>query len=265
MNTFPTPTTPVIAKLNPDGTLDQSFQQGIIQGTLIELPGGFNSDLLIEIDPSGRIILFGNNPADSSGVQNFAVSRLNPDGTIDTSFANDGNQFILGSSFTDTGSVSEVLGLDVLDNGDITLAFTLQDFFDPTFVVSRLLADGSVDRGFGDNGFFVRSFESALRTDLFQPTPGGGSAYVFSVRGSDVDTLLLLNPDGVVTAETDLTLNSEILFGSLSPFSGAFTLPGDLAVDQAGNIVFTSLRRIPGPFGPFNAQSSVVQRILPSG
>ena len=59
--------------------------------------------------------------------------------------------------------------------------------------------------------------------------------------------------------------NSEILFGSLSPFSGAFTLPGDLAVDQAGNIVFTSLRRIPGPFGPFNAQSSVVQRILPSG
>ena len=79
---------PLIAKLNPDGTLDGSFsQQGVLQGTLLQLPGGTSfpaEPVFSAIDPQGRIITFGLNV--DPAINNYVVSRLNPDGTIDSTF-----------------------------------------------------------------------------------------------------------------------------------------------------------------------------------
>jgi len=57
---------------------------------------------------------------------NYIVSRLNPDGTIDSTFGNNGNVFIDGSTFSNvsTGFFSgNPLLVDVSDNGEITVAF----------------------------------------------------------------------------------------------------------------------------------------------
>jgi len=129
---FLTPATPVVARLNPDGTLDSSFQQGIVEGTLIDLPGNAGPENVFSvIDSSGGIILLGTNPTGASGAQNFVVSRLNPDGTIDTSFADSGNQLIPGASFPSSGvgfPAGELLGwgacwpMEVLIKGLATTA-----------------------------------------------------------------------------------------------------------------------------------------------
>ena len=264
---FVSPAAAVVAKLSPDGTLDPSFQQGIVAGTLINpnLNSG-GEEVLAAIDPSGGIILFGTNPPGTPVARNFIVSRLNPDGTIDTSFANNGNQFVLGSSFpnsdTTFSSNGEVLGLDVSNSGEITFAFNfIGSSGGGTVVVSRLLADGSIDRGFGSNGFFVRSGTIAAGTAVFHATPDGGSVIAASTLGSDVDSsLLLLNSDGVLTAETLLPINSELLNEGIGPAFTPSTNPIDLAVDSAGNIVLTSTRA-----GGPNSVESVIQRILPSG
>ena len=274
---FLTPATPVVFRLSPDGTLDTSFQQGIVAGTLIELPGNAGPEnVFAEIDSSGGIILLGTNPTGASGLQNFVVSRLNPDGTIDTSFANSGNQLILGSSFPDSGfgfPTGEVLGLDVSDSGDITFAFTSLGFIDgaptDTVVVGRLLADGSVDQGFGENGFAVQSFD-IVGPVLFQTTPDGGSVFVTTPLGSSIDSLLLLSPDGDVAAETLLPINSDILNDGVatSDIAGAVTTPltftTDIAVDQSGNIVL-NVTRIPLGISSGTTLRSVIQRVLPSG
>ena len=267
----------MVAKLSPDGTLDPSFQQGIVEGTLIELPGNAGPEnVFTAIDPSGGIILLGTNPSGASGAQNFIISRLNPDGTIDTSFANSGNQLILGSSFPDSGfgfPTGEVLGLDVSDSGDITFAFTSPGFIDgaptDTVVVGRLLADGSVDQGFGENGFAVQSFD-IVGPVLFQTTPDGGSVFVTTPLGSSIDSLLLLSPDGDVAAETLLPINSDILNDGVatSDIAGAVTTPltftTDIAVDQSGNIVL-NVTRIPLGISSGTTLRSVIQRVLPSG
>ena len=267
---FLTPATPVVARLNPDGTLDSSFQQGIVEGTLIDLPGNAGPENVFSvIDSSGGIILLGTNPTGASGAQNFVVSRLNPDGTIDTSFADSGNQLIPGASFPSSGvgfPAGELLGVDVSDNGDITFAVNFPGIVDgataETFVVGRLLADGSLDQGFGDNGLFVRSVGGTASATFFELTPDGGSAIVL---GGTVgaSTLLVVSPDGVLTTETELPINTDVLNeGSTSGFP-AFAVPVDLAVDSAGNLAVASLRVFPGPGS--GGLPNIIQRILPSG
>ena len=262
------PATPVVAKLNPDGTLDQGFQQGIVQGTLIQIPENTAAQgVEAAIDNSGRIILFSTNVTDPSAPTSYIVSRLNPNGTIDSSFGNNGNTFILGSSFSGSDFLfpsGTALGVDVLDNGDIIYGFSFLGIVDgaasETVVVSRLSDDGNVDQGFGGNGFFVRSLGNVSGDPLFQVTPDGGAVFLFDPMNSfEDDSLLLVNPDGFLISETRLPLNSGILTDGTT--STPDTIPTDLAVDQAGNIVVTTFRAS----SPFDSLPNVIQRILPTG
>ena len=267
------PALPVIAKLNPNGTLDGSFtQQGFLNGTFLQLIDN-GSPVQTVIDPSGRILVYGTNVADQSAAfnpdgsepTNFVVSRLNADGTIDSSFGNNGNAFILGSSFPDSdffGPSGEVVGIDVLDNGQIIFAFTYTGFGADgpvqTLVVSRLGDSGSVDQSFANNGFFVRTLGTSSSDPLFQLTSSGGTAIVFDAAGEEA-AILLLNAGGDLVADVDLPLASDVLLDGTSTASAT---PTGLAIDQAGNIVVTSLRTTNGGF---TSLPSTVQRILPSG
>lgn len=168
--------------MNPNGTLDGSFsQQGFLQGTFLQLIDN-GSPVQTVIDPSGRIIVFGTNVANQSAAfdpggsepTNFVVARLNADGSVDSSFGNSGNAFILGSSFPNSdffGPSGEVIGVNVLDNGEIVFAFTYRGFGDDGPVqsvdVGRLGVDGSVDQSFADNGCFVRTLGTDSSIPLF--------------------------------------------------------------------------------------------------
>ena len=96
-------------------------------------------------------------------------------------------------------------------------------------------------------------------TPLFELTPTGGSAIVFDADSGDAG-LLLLNAGGDLVADVALPLASEVLFDGTASSAVGVT-PTGLAIDQAGNIVVTSLRSI----GGFIALPSTIQRILPSG
>ena len=113
---------PLIAKLTPEGTLDGSFsQQGVLEGTLLDIPGGAGSadPVLSAIDPQGRIVVFGTNGGSAFGDPplDYVLSRLNPDGTIDSTFGDGGNVFLTGSLFPNSdapGPTGVVTGLEIL-------------------------------------------------------------------------------------------------------------------------------------------------------
>jgi uncharacterized delta-60 repeat protein len=83
----------------------------------------------------------------------FAVVRLNPDGSLDTSFSGDGKQT------TDFGGDDDAAELAIQADGRIVLAGTALRpygyggfFLLGEFALARFHADGSLDQSFGDAG-----------------------------------------------------------------------------------------------------------------
>ena len=125
-----------IARLNPDGSLDTSFNPGYGADSWIET---------IAIQQDGRILIGGEFWRYDNVDRNF-IARLNPDGSLDTSFD-------IG-----TGASATVQNIKVQADGKIVIVGNFTTFNDiPRSRVARLNPDGSVDMSFnpgaGANGW----------------------------------------------------------------------------------------------------------------
>jgi uncharacterized delta-60 repeat protein len=130
----------VVTRLNSDGTIDTSFATS---GKAFVNFGGTDGANAMALQPDGRIVLVGSTSAVAFG--DFAIARLNADGTPDTSFSGDGK---LTEGF---GAANETaLGVAIQQNNKIVLMGTGDANAD--FVVVRLLPDGTPDSGFGTSG-----------------------------------------------------------------------------------------------------------------
>ena len=121
-----------IARLNPDGTLDETFNPGF----------GVNSTIFdIERQNDGKILIGGFFTSYNNTPRNF-IARINSDGSLDSGFnpevgANDGVSYI-NSTFYDK----------ILISG----AFTLYNDTDKKYV-AVLNSDGSLQNTANDNSF----------------------------------------------------------------------------------------------------------------
>jgi uncharacterized delta-60 repeat protein len=98
--------------LNADGTLDSTFSgDGLL--ILPEFDGG-SLDFAVALQGDGKIILAGSDVV--GGQQDFAVARLNVDGTLDTSF--DGGMFTIDFN----GGLDQAYAAAVQGDGRIVLA-----------------------------------------------------------------------------------------------------------------------------------------------
>src|SRR5262249_60592714 len=74
----------VLARYNPNGTLDTTFGNG---GKVVTDPspnGSYNEIWDLALQPDGRILAAGNISTSNDGL--FAVARSNPNGTLDPYF-----------------------------------------------------------------------------------------------------------------------------------------------------------------------------------
>jgi len=127
-----------LVRYNSDGTLDLSFDNDGKVTTSFGNEGDYG--LSVAIQPDGKIVVSGksyNNNID------IAVTRYNIDGSLDTSFDNDGMLTIVDENTNEEG-----LSVAIQSNGKILLAGYSND----DFVVVRLNSDGSLDPSFGTNG-----------------------------------------------------------------------------------------------------------------
>jgi uncharacterized delta-60 repeat protein len=141
-----------VARLNPDGSLDPSFSENGIQfvdfGTIYD----FNSDLTLQ--PDGKIVLSGTqdsgwfNSGEYSPNYDFAMARLNADGTFDTTFDDDGRLSIDLASDFDYGAA-----VAVQPDGKIVVGGTSFQGTGYEFAAARLHADGSLDASFDGDGW----------------------------------------------------------------------------------------------------------------
>lgn len=166
-----------VARLSANGSLDTSFGSGGVVSFRSNIDYRSYVDRVgdVAVDGSNRIVLSGRtlNNFGQSGYD-FAVIRLNADGSLDSSFGSGGKTTL---SFGSYFSYDESLGVAIDPSGRIIVGGLSNDYYSgASLAVARLNAvDGSLDASFGSGGQSTITF--------------GGRYYYFSARQMAVDSL----------------------------------------------------------------------------
>lgn len=156
-----------LIKLLPTGTLDNSFGS---HGKASVSFGVHTSATGVALHPDGRIIVVGNVSVTYSD-NDFFITAYMPSGHIDSSFGNSGVTII------DMGNEMDVcLALSIQADGRIIVAGSNS----LSFVMLRLLSNGSLDTSFGNNGVVSLSFFHGMFHDIL--TTNDGSIYVLGCK-----------------------------------------------------------------------------------
>lgn len=170
-----------IARLNSDGSLDESFNTGT----------GFDMDSLgvfsLVIQPDSKIIVGGNFYSFNGSSRNN-ILRLNSDGSLDESFE-------IGVGFSETYLWNVVYSIALQPDGKIIVGGQFDSYNGKiSNRLIRLNSDGSIDTSFDIGLGFDGNF---VRTMLLQPDGkiiAGGDFYNYNGKSSS--RLIRLNSDG---------------------------------------------------------------------
>ena len=191
-----------IARLNVNGSFDASFMANVTN-----IGGGGVNTAAIQSD--GKIII-----ADG-GVNAKRISRLNIDGTLDTSF-NTGNTFI-----TSTSNVIDIYTCAIQNDGKIIFGGLFRTLNGVSVnSIARLNSNGSLDNNFISNGpFYVYSI--SLQNDGKLIVGGSGGLLLLNVDGT-IDTSLVSTNSFIYT--TSIQSDGKIIIGGLFTSFGVYGL-----------------------------------------
>ncbi|MBL7942418.1 MAG: hypothetical protein JNM00_06615, partial [Flavobacteriales bacterium] len=208
------------------GALDQTFGDG---GTLSVDFDSLNDEAKgIIVQPDGKILVAGSASIDY--VNKFAIARLNPDGTFDTTFGTNGKvETQMGNSNITFG---ECIALQ--PDGKIIVAGSV--FIGTTYymAVARYNSDGQLDASFSGDGMMTYS--------------PGGSVFIKAIAIQDDGAILLAGSSGLLGAATHISvlkLNSDGTIdesfgdgtGQLVTEVGESSGALGLAIQSNGNII----------------------------
>lgn len=140
-----------IARFNTNGTIDSSFDTDGKQTTLVGDASSTSYSVALQDD--GKTVLAGY--AIIAGINRFAVTRYNTDGSLDKSFNGTGVQIAnLGSDIQIGNSVA------LQKNGKIIIAGYTLNGSNNDFAVARFNTDGSPDNTFDTDGLLTTDIQN---------------------------------------------------------------------------------------------------------
>ena len=136
----------IVAKLNDDGSYDTTFGTN---GVTVITFGATTDERPNKIitTPDDKIIVVGN--AEGGVIWQTAIARLNTDGTLDTSFSDDGK-----NTLSITNRSDYLIGVDITSDGKILTVggAVFNGSNNGYFVIMRYLNNGQLDTTFGTDG-----------------------------------------------------------------------------------------------------------------
>jgi uncharacterized delta-60 repeat protein len=191
-----------IARLNIDGSLDSTFNVGI---------GANNTVYSVAVQSDGKILIGGYFTA-FNGVSINNMARLNPDGSLDSTFD------------TGTGANGIVYSIAIQQGGKIVIGGEFTTFDENSMnYIARLNTDGSLDTSF-DIGTGADSYIYALKVQMdnkiligggftsYNDIPKNFMARLNSDGSFDIDFNVASGTDSDVTI-IDVQSNGKILIG----------------------------------------------------
>jgi uncharacterized delta-60 repeat protein len=183
-----------LGRLNPDGSLDFSFD-----------PGASSSVLALAVQPDGKILvggLFAMLGGGGTGTTARShIGRLNANGSIEATFNPGANSDVLAFALQPDGKIVVGGRFTALGGGGTT----------PRSDIGRLNADGSLDPSFdpGANGdvfaLVMQADGKIVAGGLFTTLGGGGTGV------TERNRLGRLNPDGTIDDGFDPIANSSVV------------------------------------------------------
>ena len=169
-----------VARYNADGSLDTSFGDGGKATTSIGT--GWDYGQAVTVQPDGKIVVVGHTYSEND--QDFAVVRYDTDGSLDTSFDDDGKVITSIGQGEDRGNA-----VVVQQDGKILVAGHSHNGTDLDFAVVRYDTDGSLDTSFGDDGKVVTSISPGWDYGQAVTVQPDGKIVVigYSHNGTDFD------------------------------------------------------------------------------
>jgi uncharacterized delta-60 repeat protein len=148
-----------VARYNPNGSLDKTFSSD--GRRLTHFPGATADEVARGVTTeSGKIVVVGWS-AQAAG-RKFALARLNPNGSLDSSFSGDGRQL---TRFPGTAGDDEADGVTT-ENGNIVVAGTSkQGTSTYKFALARYRPSGSLDSSFSGDGRQLTRFPGTTGND----------------------------------------------------------------------------------------------------
>jgi uncharacterized delta-60 repeat protein len=203
------------------GDLDPSFDG---DGKRILDLGGADVARVVFVQADGKILVVGN----GGPVNGFTVSRLHPDGSLDTSFDGD------GTAVADFGGFEHARAAALQPDGKIVVAGTTSGKTETNMAVARFSRDGSLDATFDPGGADgpgkkVYSTDSTTRpAAVLVQADGRIVIAVDRFNGSDSDFgVTRLKPDG---SDDGTSFDSANFNGNDHPAAAALQPDGKLVV-----------------------------------
>lgn len=135
----------LIAKFNTNGTLDSNFGTNGIIRTDVSGSGSIDSARALQYLSDGSFFICGATDG------NALILKYNADGTLDTTFGNNGHIILT--------TLADSIANDITTNltgGKILLAGTSESHI----YIARLNSDGSLDNTYGTDGIYVRNLNT---------------------------------------------------------------------------------------------------------
>ena len=228
----------VVTRLLENGSLDPSFGTG---GIVIGADGNIANISGIKLTSTGKIVLFG-----SLAIENLIVIQLNSDGSLDSSFGNN------GTTEVDFGGTEFTLSDFAIDGQGRIVIVGQTNVGGQNFAVARLNPNGSLDQTFGTNGTTIIDFGGDAATGDITITRAG-KIIILGTEENNCDMIIFqLNDNG--SLDTDFGNNGFTIVD----------LPGSSSESGNGGIILDSWGKIYA-FGTFNGLDFLIARLEKDG
>ena len=165
-----------IERINPDGSVDESFGKAGSTTTKIGPPVGFDTPFALTVLPDQKIVVAGSSDTQPLGwpwqpPRVFAVVRYNPDGSLDTGFNGDG--YVLTQFNVDSGNTDNIARSVVVQPDGKLVVAGYADLAGP---------DGNTIYQFALARYANQGFGLAVNVDRQLPDPGQVITYSVTLR-----------------------------------------------------------------------------------
>jgi len=141
----------LVIRTNSNGIVDSSF--GLNGSAVMDINTRDFAEAMI-MQPDGKIIVVGELGKNEFDLLKIFIARFNSDGSIDSSFGEDGHVTTKFDQYVTCVSVA------LQEDGKILVGGTLDlNLIRPAYYVARYNTDGSKDNSFGDKGIGSYTFE----------------------------------------------------------------------------------------------------------